>query len=449
MTIYERLQITVSQLFTQNTEPQNNFPKTKKGNETPEVVQQVMGDPQEQEQQQQEILDVEQNQAPPTRTRTTTQSSSPHCQAYPPHTYPPPPPYYHYDCRTFALRDQHHDMTSVPAALPTANIAFHYKPTKAPKETLQAIYKAGQYKAGLPLNLLMIHSFMAGVYIAMAGHLYLAVGGGVLGAALFPTGLIAVILTSAELFTGDALVFVVSTLGGKVGLDKLLRNWSVAWICNFAGAIFWASIIVYASDSLQDLGQVDTAIAIAKKKALQPWWDIFAKAIGANFMVCLAIWQATCAEDVTGKILALWFPIAGFVLMGLEHVIANQFLIPIGMMLLDDDDTTNSISVGRLWYALSAATLGNVVGGGLLVGAVYWYVYDATHLHYKKNNKNNNSPNPPQSQQPTIQQQQVSKHERILQDLEAGPVQQEQQRIPRNSQTLSSPDTSSVGEENK
>ena len=251
-------------------------------------------------------------------------------------------------------------------------VSFNYKATKAPKDTLLAVYKTGEYKAALPMNLLMVQSFMAGVYIAMAGHLYLAVGGGVLGSALFPTGLIAVLLTSAELFTGDALVFIASVLGGRVSFYKLVRNWSVSWLMNFAGCLFWAGVMVYASDSLADLDRVDYAIAVALKKNHETWLAIFLKGIGANFMVCVGVWQATCAEEVAGKILALWFPIAAFVMLGFDHCIANQFFIPLGMMFGAD------ISVSELlFHALLPATLGNVVGGGIMVGAVYWYVYDS------------------------------------------------------------------------
>ena len=119
-----------------------------------------------------------------------------------------------------------HGSVPVSAALPASTIAFNYRATKAPKETLKAVYKAGQYKAGLPLNLLMVQSFMAGIYIGAAGQLYLTVGGGLVGSALFPVALIAVVLTSAELFTGDSLVFVASALGGQVTVRKLLRNWT-------------------------------------------------------------------------------------------------------------------------------------------------------------------------------------------------------------------------------
>jgi hypothetical protein len=105
--------------------------------------------------------------------------------------------------------------------------------TKAPKDTLQAVYAAGKYKAGLSLDVLCIQSTMAGIFIAFAGQLYLSVGGGILGAVLFPGGLIAVILTSAELFTGDALIFVASVLGGQVPIHRLVRNWCVSWYVTY------------------------------------------------------------------------------------------------------------------------------------------------------------------------------------------------------------------------
>lgn len=280
--------------------------------------------------------------------------------------------------------------------------------TKAPKDALKAVYSAGKYKAALTLDVLMVQSFMAGIYIAMAGHLFLALGGGILGAAFFPTGLIAVLLTSAELFTGDALIFIASVLGGKVSIRSLCRNWTVAWICNMAGCLAWAFFMVYLSDSLKDLDKDDFAVKVALKKANQPWGNIFLKGIGANFMVCLGVWQFTCAEEVAGKVLALWFPITGFVIMGFDHCIANQFFIrklllflmtmmmmcrlllrmncrrlitlllfelkctAVGMMLGAD------ISVSHLLFrALLPATLGNLVGGGLLIGGVYWYVFDS------------------------------------------------------------------------
>jgi formate transporter len=246
------------------------------------------------------------------------------------------------------------------------------KPTKTPKDTIKAVYQAGIYKAGLSMNVLCVQSFMAGVYIAMAGHMFLALGGGVLGSIFFPAGLIAVALTSGELFTGDSLVFVVSVLGRKVSFWKLLRNWTVSWIFNFAGCLAWAYVLGYSSGALEDSGRREFAIQVALKKAHQPWIHIFLKGIGANLLVCLGVFQGTAAEEVAGKILGLWFPVSGFVIMGFDHCIANQFLISQGMLFGADISITHF-----LFKALLPATLGNIVGGGVCVGAVYWYVFDS------------------------------------------------------------------------
>ena len=257
------------------------------------------------------------------------------------------------------------------ATIADGPIQVHCVSTKSPKDTLKAVYKAAEYKAGLPMNILIVQCFMAGIYISMAGQLYLTVGGGVLGSALFPTGLMAIVLMGAELFTGDALVFVAGLLGQHVSFRNLLRNWTVAWLMNFAGCLLWAGALAYGSGALEDSGAAELAVKVALKKANEPWFHIFLKGIGANFMVCIGVWQATCAEEVAGKLLALWFPISAFVMMGFDHCIANQFLIPVGMMYGANISITH-----LLFQALLPATLGNIVGGGIFVGAIYWYVYD-------------------------------------------------------------------------
>jgi formate/nitrite transporter FocA (FNT family) len=197
--------------------------------------------------------------------------------------------------------------TFLPQAFTNNLAAMVSKPsTKAPKDALTAVYAAGTSKAALTLDILMVQSIMAGLYIAMASHLYLAIGGGVLGAAFFCTGLIAVLLTGAELFTGDALVFVAAVLGGQVSIRSLCRNWTISWFGNMVGCLLWAYFMVYLPDSLEDKNEY--AIKVALAKANQPWGAIFLKGIGANFMVCLGVWQFTCAEEVAGKVLALFFP---------------------------------------------------------------------------------------------------------------------------------------------
>jgi formate/nitrite transporter len=222
----------------------------------------------------------------------------------------------------------HSGEPSTPQAF-TNNLATSVsKPgTKPPKDALKAVYAAGKARAAMTMDVLIVQSLMAGLYIGMATHLLLAIGGGVIGAVFFPIGLLAILLTSAELFTGDILIFMASVLGGQVSVRSVCRNWTISWFGNMAGCLVWAYFMVYLPGSLEDVGKNEFAIKVALAKANQTWGAIFLKGIGANFMVCLAIWQATCAEEVAGKALAVFLPMSGFVLMGFDHVIANQFLI--------------------------------------------------------------------------------------------------------------------------
>jgi formate/nitrite transporter len=206
-------------------------------------------------------------------------------------------------------------------------LATSTMPTKVPADGIKALYGAGKARALMTLDVLIIQSIMAGVYIGMATHLLLAIGGGVVGALFFPIGLLGIILTSAELFTGDILIFLPTVLSGHVSWTSVLRNWGVSWFGNMAGCLLWAYFIVYLPGSLEDIGKNEFAIKVAESKANQTWGSIFLKGVGANFMVCLAIWQATVAEQVTDKLLAITLPLSGFVLMGLDHCIANQFII--------------------------------------------------------------------------------------------------------------------------
>jgi formate/nitrite transporter len=200
-------------------------------------------------------------------------------------------------------------------------------PVKSPNETLNTLAAATQWRATISLDILVAQSVMAGIYIAMATHLLFAVGGGVLGAVFFPVGLLAILLTSGDLFTGDILIMLPSLLSGQVSVGAVARNWTVSWFGNMAGCVIWAYFIVYLPGSLEDIGKNEFAINVALKKANQTWGSIFLKGVGANFMVCLAIYQATCSGEVISKLTAIFLPLSGFVMMGLEHCIANQFII--------------------------------------------------------------------------------------------------------------------------
>ena len=165
--------------------------------------------------------------------------------------------------------------------------------------------------------------FLRCIFIAFAGQLYLSVGGGIIGASLFPGGLIAVVLTSAELFTGDALIFIASVLAGQVPFMKLIRNWSLSWIFNFLGSVLWAYFLGYLSNAIKDSGATDLSIKVAEVKALDSMGSIFLKGVGANFLVCIAVWQGTTAEEASGKVLTIWWPTASFILLGFSHCVGK------------------------------------------------------------------------------------------------------------------------------
>lgn len=241
-----------------------------------------------------------------------------------------------------------------------------------PKDALQRIYDLGEHKADEKLYILSLQAFMAGCYKSIACQIYLTVGGGVLAAALFPVGLIAIILTGAELFTSDALYLVGTYLGGKIHYGKLARNMAVSWIFIYIGCLFWAGFLAYLSGQLADADAVEFAVYTAEHKAHQPWGQIFLKGIGANFLICLANMQALTSGDVAGKILGIWFPVMAFVVLGFDHCVANMYYITLGMWY-----GANVTIVQLLFLALLPATLGNMVGGGVLMGVVYWILYDS------------------------------------------------------------------------
>lgn len=241
-----------------------------------------------------------------------------------------------------------------------------------PKRILGAVYQFGEFKAEEPLTIVMMQAFQAGCYKSIACQLYLTVGGGVLGGVLFPVGLIAILLTGAELFTSDSLFMVASFLGGKIHYGSLVRNMVLSWIFNYVGVLCWAAFLTMWSGQLENAGQVDYAIYVAEQKALKPWHEIFLRGIGANFLICLAVWQATTANEVAGKILAIWFPVMAFVIIGFDHCVANMYFITLGMWYGAE------VSVVQLLFlALLPATLGNMIGGGFGLGLVYWYLDDS------------------------------------------------------------------------
>ena len=191
-----------------------------------------------------------------------------------------------------------------------------------------------------------------------------------LGGVAFSLGLVLVIVAGAELFTGNNLI-VMAWADRKVTTGQLLRNWTLVYFSNLAGAIGCVILVALSGTLEMGGGAVGrTAAAIAEAKLGLGPLEAAARGILCNILVCLAVWLSFAAHSVSGKILAIVFPISAFVALGFEHSVANMYLIPIGMLA-----GPGGFDLGGFLANLVPVTLGNIVGGSAFVALVYWIVY--------------------------------------------------------------------------
>jgi len=249
----------------------------------------------------------------------------------------------------------------------------------APARIAQLVEEVGVRKAELPLVPTLTLGILAGAFIAFGAMFYtVAVTGSelgfgptrLLGGLAFSLGLILVVIGGAELFTGNSLI-VMAWADRRVGTAALLRNWALVYIGNLIGALATA-LLVHLSGVLSLGGGTvaATAEAIAQAKIALTPLEAFVRGILCNTLVCLAVWMCFAARSATGKILAILFPITAFVALGFEHSVANMYLIPVAALQAE-----GTIGVMDVLANLVPVTLGNIVGGGILVALVYWLIY--------------------------------------------------------------------------
>ena len=249
----------------------------------------------------------------------------------------------------------------------------------APPLIAARVENSGVGKANLGFLQTFVLAVLAGAFISFGAMFYTVVvtesglGFGpqrLLGGIAFSLGLILVVVGGAELFTGNNLI-VMAWASGKVKGRLLMRNWAIVFVGNFVGA-FASALITYEAGVMWmgDGAVATTAINIAVAKVQIPFVEAFLRGILCNALVCLAIWLCFAAHTVSGKILAIIFPISAFVTLGFEHSIANLYFIPMGY-LLGAPEVTLASTIGNL----VPVTLGNIVGGGGCVALIYWAVY--------------------------------------------------------------------------
>ena len=256
----------------------------------------------------------------------------------------------------------------------------------------------GVAKAAMAAPKVFALAVLAGAFIALgalfattvtAGTSELAFGVTRLLAGLtFSLGLILVVVAGAELFTGNNLV-VMAWAGRRVSTTRLLAGWLLVYVGNFAGAIATAALVYLARQYEFGGGAVgEQALAIGVAKTSLGFGQAVVLGTLCNALVCLAVWLTYSARTVADKILAVVPPIAAFVAAGFEHSVANMYFIPFALFVKSDVGGGGAVDTsGLTWDAflfdnLLPVTLGNIVGGTLMVGAVYWFVYlrDAARL---------------------------------------------------------------------
>ncbi len=264
-----------------------------------------------------------------------------------------------------------------------------------PAEIAQKAETIGAQKARLDLSRLVVLSMLAGAFIglgAMFATTVMAGADGVLpfgitrlfAGLVFSLGLILVVVGGAELFTGNTLMVMALAARKITGLE-MLRAWLIVYVGNFVGAFGTAVLVFLSGQHLSGDGVVaEIAVSIASSKAALPFGRAFFLGILCNVLVCLAVWLSIGARTTADKVLAVLFPVAAFVAAGFEHSVANMYLIPLGMMIRDwGPSALGSVSTAHVadlswpafFWSLIPVTIGNVVGGGVLVGVVYWFVY--------------------------------------------------------------------------
>lgn len=254
-------------------------------------------------------------------------------------------------------------------------------------ELITKIVGIGRDKTSFSLYRMAILSMMAGAFVSMGGILSIAVGYGfpeitaanpglqkLLSGIMFPVGLFLIVLFGGELFTGNNAVLIPACSHRHYGPFTVLKNWITVWCFNFAGALVFTYLFVYLSGLTSNEPYKSAIITIAQNKAALPLIPAICKGIAANWCVCLAVWLCLMVNSLPAKMIACWVPVGAFVVLGYEHCIANMFFIPAGM--LEGADVT----VGEMFHNLIPVTIGNIIGGAMLVGMLF------NHLHAPKIN---------------------------------------------------------------
>jgi formate/nitrite transporter len=264
-----------------------------------------------------------------------------------------------------------------------------------PPEMARRAEQIGVLKAAAPVATLFMLAVLAGAFIAMGAVFATTVAAGagdilpyglvrLLVGLVFSLGLILVVVGGAELFTGNNLI-VMAWASGKVSTGAMLRNWLIVYAGNFVGSLGTAGLVFLSRQHTFGAGAVGaTALSIATGKVQLGFLQAVALGILCNTLVCLAVWMSYSARSTVDRIAAVVLPIAAFVAAGFEHSVANMYFIPAGLLIRYLDPAFalgTGLELSALTWSgfflrnLLPVTIGNIIGGSVLVAIVYWGVY--------------------------------------------------------------------------
>lgn len=274
-----------------------------------------------------------------------------------------------------------------------------------PNEIIKGNINVGVTKGNLKLNKMIALGIAAGMFIAIGGatsstavHAIANVGlARTLAGVIFPVGLLMIVLVGGELFTGNCLM-IMATMDKKISVTQLIRNLVVVFLSNLVGSLI-IDLLIFFSGNLDysggGLGAYTIKVALGKV-ALSPTKCV-TSGILCNILVCIAILMGASSKDIAGKVLAIWFPIFAFVIGGFEHIVANMFYIPMGMLAATNSDyvakaeelygitasqITEKLNISGLIHNFIPVTIGNILGGMVFVGCIMYYIQ----IHCEKNN---------------------------------------------------------------
>lgn len=255
----------------------------------------------------------------------------------------------------------------------------------APQRLMEEVEAASVKKAALGTRTMLLKGFLSGALLAYATALafkasedFATGAAALISGAVFPVGFAMIVLLGLELATGNFAILPVGIVRGRTGYAAMLRNWSWVYLGNFLGCIFVGFLlsVMLTEAFIQDAGPLGAKImAVARSKTLvyehagaAGWWTAFVKGILCNWMVAMGTVLGLSSTSTTGKIAAIWLPVATFFALALEHSVVNMFVIPTAILLGAGIGGTQWL----FWNQLPV-TLGNIVGGALLTGLLLHY----------------------------------------------------------------------------